>query len=269
MNEDTHAIPAGRERLVRVLEHTGDVIRISDVAEALDSSRTQASKQLSRWVEQRWLRRIGPGAYVAAPLDMLDTENVLEDPWILVPHLFSPCYIGGWTAAEHWDLTEQLFRDTLVFTSRNTRARQMERQGATFALRHVTENQIFGTQIVWRSNTKVHVADIHRTIVDIVNNPAWGGGIQHVVDCFVCYKTKRDCTPDILLEYMRRLNNGALYKRMGFLAQLIGLHELTRQCREYMTKGYAQLDHQQNCDHLITQWNLWVPQEWKEQFERL
>ena len=266
MNEDTHEIPAGRERLVRVLKQAGDVIRIRDVAEALGSSRTQAAKQLSRWVEQGWLRRIGPGAYVAAPLDMLDTENVLEDPWVLVPHLFSPCYIGGWTAAEHWDLTEQLFRSTLVCTSRSIRNGQVVRQGAMFALRHVADHQIFGTQTVWRSNTKVQLSDIHRTIVDIVNNPAWGGGIQHVADCFARYITKPEYAPDILLEYMHSMGNGALYKRMGFLAQLKGLDSPARQCREHMTKGYARLDHHQKCDHLITQWNLWVPQDWKELF---
>ena len=24
---------------------------------------------------------------------------------ILIPALFDPAYVGGWTAAEHWDLT--------------------------------------------------------------------------------------------------------------------------------------------------------------------
>ena len=43
-------------------------------------------------------------------------EQVVEDPWILVPALFDPAYIGGRTAAEHWDLTEQIFRDIVVYT---------------------------------------------------------------------------------------------------------------------------------------------------------
>jgi hypothetical protein len=32
----------------------------------------------------------------------------MEDPWMLVPQMFSAAYIGGATAAHHWDLTEQL-----------------------------------------------------------------------------------------------------------------------------------------------------------------
>jgi predicted transcriptional regulator of viral defense system len=64
------------------------------------------------------LQRVGHGLYAAIPLDARATEQVLEDPWVLVPSLFGEAYIGGWTAAEHWDLTEQLFRDTLVFTTK-------------------------------------------------------------------------------------------------------------------------------------------------------
>lgn len=261
-------MPAGRERLVRVLEQAGDVVRISDAAETLGMSRTQASKQLSRWVEQRWLRRIGSGAYLAVPLDMLDAENVLEDPWVLVPYLFSPCYIGGWTAAEHWDLTEQLFRSTLVCTSRTIRTSQVDQQGASFVLRHISTTQIFGTRTIWRRNTKVQVSDIHRTIVDMVNNPAWGGGLQHVSDCFSAYISKPEYSPEKLLDYLERLDNGAVYKRIGFLAQLNGLESLARQCGARITKGYARLDQEQNCDHLITRWHLWVPREWKERFEQ-
>jgi hypothetical protein len=29
---------------------------------------------------------------------------------VLVPTLFGQSYIGGWTAAHHWELTEQFFK---------------------------------------------------------------------------------------------------------------------------------------------------------------
>jgi len=268
MKHSTPTVPPGRERLVRVLEHAGDVIHIHDVAAVLETTRAQASKQLSRWVEQRWLRRIGPGAYIAVPLEMLDVENVLEDPWILVPHLFSPGYIGGWSAAEHWDLTEQLFRTTLVCTSRTIRTSRVDRQGTTFELRHIPKHEIFGTQTVWRQNTKVPVSDIHRTVVDMVNNPAWGGGIQHVTDCFDRYINSPEFNSDKMLNYVQRLDNGALYKRIGFLTELKGLKSAAQEFHQWLTTGYAQLDHDQRCEHLITRWRLWVPRDWQEQFER-
>lgn len=36
--------------------------------------------------------------------------------------VFEPCYIGDWSAAECWDLTEQVFREVVVVTSRQSLA---------------------------------------------------------------------------------------------------------------------------------------------------
>ena len=92
-------LPSGRRKLVAVVRAAGDVIRIDDVVTTLSVGRSEAAKLLARWTSQGWLRRVGRGAYVAAPLDSLDSEHVLEDPWILIPALFAPAYIGGRTAA--------------------------------------------------------------------------------------------------------------------------------------------------------------------------
>jgi predicted transcriptional regulator of viral defense system len=134
--EDTLAqrLPQGRSQLVQVLAASGDVIRISDVTKALSISRTEAAKRLARWREQGWVSRVGAGAYVPASLSTLGTERVLDDAWILVPALFAPAYIGGRTAAEHWDLTEQIFKDVVVITGQAIRQKHLTRQGFDFTL---------------------------------------------------------------------------------------------------------------------------------------
>ena len=146
MNEHLPTLPASRRRLVRVLRQAGDIIRIVDAENALGCTRTEAAKILSRWTAQGWLRRVGPGTYVPASLDSLDSAHVLDDPWILVPALYAPGYIGGRTAAEHWGLTEQIFRDIVVLTVQPVRKKAQTRHGALFALKHVNESTIFGTQ---------------------------------------------------------------------------------------------------------------------------
>ena len=104
-------------------------MHIEDAARALDVPRGRAAKLLSRWTNQGWLRRVGTGTYVPVQLELLDSEQVVQDPWILVPALFAPAYIGGRTAAEHWDLTEQIFRDIVVFTARAVRQKNSSRGG--------------------------------------------------------------------------------------------------------------------------------------------
>lgn len=258
-------LPRGRARLAAVLQVAGDLVTIADAERELALPRVPAAKLLSRWVDQGWVRRVGTGTYVPVPLDLLASEQVVQDPWILVPALFSPAYIGGRTAAEHWDLTEQIFRDTVVFTARPLRQKHVERQGAVFTIKHVHEDKIFGTKTVWRGRTRVDVSDVHRTVIDMLDDPAVGGGIQHVADCFSRYVKRSDYDPEKLIEYADRYGNGAIFKRLGFLAEREGEERmLANAAKARLTKGNAKLDPGLACDRLVTRWRLRVPPSWYE-----
>lgn len=254
---------SGKSRLAAVINAAGDVVHIEDVVAALIVPRTQAAKLLSRWASQGWLRRVGPGAYVVVQLELRDSNQVIQDPWVLVPALFDPAYIGGRTAAEHWDLTEQIFRDILVFTVRSVRQKTVQSQGAVFSLKHVREEFIFGTKTVWRGQTRVQVSDIHRTIVDMLDDPGTGGGIQHVADCFAQYLQREDSDERLLIDYADRLGNGAVFKRLGFLAERHPRgYALLDAAKIRLTKGNAKLDPALDCSRLITRWRLRVPGTW-------
>ena len=256
-------LPPGRAQLVQVLAGSGDVIQIGDVMAALALPRTQAAKRLASWTQQGWLRRVGRGSYVPASLETLGDERVLDDPWVLIPALFDPAYVGGRTAAEHWDLTEQIFKDIVVLTARPLRKTRQERHGTPFTLKHVSEDRIFGTKPVWRHQTKVLVSDVHRTIVDMLDDPALGGGIQHVADCLIAYLARTDRDDERLVSSAVRVGNGAIFKRLGFLAEQhpSGL-PLAERCRPRLTSGNARLDPALPCPRLVTRWHLRIPQRW-------
>ena len=257
-------IPQGRLKLVAVLRNAGDVIRIDDVVSTLCIGRPEAAKLLSRWTSQGWLRRVGPGVYIAAQLDSLESEHVLVDPWVLVPALYAPAYIGGWSAAEHWDLTEQLFRQILVMTAQTVREKCQIRHGAHFMLRHVQERKLFGTKLLWRGRSKVLISDVHRTIVDMLDEPSVGGGIQHVSDCLGAYLRRSDRNDDMLISYAERLGNGAVFKRLGFLAEKhTSAAALADSCRIRLTEGNAKIDPALECSRLLSKWRLWVPKNWE------
>jgi predicted transcriptional regulator of viral defense system len=263
MREQPELRQSGKSKLAAVINAAGDVIHIEDVESTLAVSRTMAAKLLSRWAEQGWLRRVGRGTYVPVGLELRDTEQVVQDPWVLVPALFGPAYIGGRTAAQHWDLTEQIFRDVMVFTARAVRHRRVETQGTVFSLKHIKEDLVFGTKVVWRGQTRIAVSDIHRTIIDMLDDPAIGGGIQHVADCFAQYIRREDCDLRSLINYGDRLRNGAVFKRLGFLAEEHPrAHEFTEAAKVRLTKGYAKLDPALDCTRLVTRWRLRVPKTW-------
>jgi predicted transcriptional regulator of viral defense system len=262
-------LPQGRAQLLKVLSAAGDVIHIDDVANALSVSRVEAAKRLSRWREQGWVSRVGSGAYVPASLDTLGTERVLDDAWVLVPALFAPGYIGGRTAAEHWDLTEQIFKDVVVITGQVIRQKSETRQGFEFMLKHLAPDKIFGTKAIWRHRTKVPVSDVHRTIIDMLDDPAIGGGIQQVADCLNAYLKRSDRDDAKLVSYGDQLGNGAVFKRLGFLAEKrpegAPLVEL---CKARLTSGNAKLDPAMDCQRIVTRWRLAVPDSWKSEGAR-
>lgn len=257
------SLPTRRRKLAAVIRAANDVIEIDDVVATLTTGRLEASKLLSRWAGQGWLRRVGCGAYVPVPLDSLDSQHVLEDPWVLVPTLYAPAYIGGWTAGEHWDLTEQLFRDIIVMTALPVREKRQVRHGTQFMLYHIQERKIFGTRPVWRGRSKVLLSDVHRTVIDMLDNPALGGGIQHVSDCLGAYLRRSDRNDDTLIAYAERFGNGAVFKRLGFLVdQRSDTSHLTDVCLKRLTAGNAKLDTTLRCSRLISKWRLWVPPTW-------
>ena len=82
------------------------------------------ARRLVRYLADRgWLDRVRRGVYVTVPLDAHRSGRRVEDPWVVAATTFGQYYIAGWSAAEHWDLTEQIFRDILVVTSKRPRER--------------------------------------------------------------------------------------------------------------------------------------------------
>ncbi len=251
-----------------MLSAASDVIHVSDVAVTLDLDRIRAAQRLSRWTEQGWLRRVGRGAYVSASMDTMASDLVLDDPWVLVPALFAPAYIAGRTAAEHWSLTEQIFKDIFVMTAQTVRQKRQERHGALFSLKHIDARKIFGIKNTWRHRTQVPVSDMHRTIIDIFDNPAIGGGIQHVAECFASYLQRNDRDDKRLIEYAVSLGNGAVFKRLGFIAEHFpDGAKLSRLCERHLSGGHAKLDPAQDGTQIVPKWRLRLPEGWSHEVE--
>jgi predicted transcriptional regulator of viral defense system len=256
-----------RERLSEVLRGTKGTVNNAQVAQILKISSADATKMLSRWSKKGWLSRVKRGMYVPVPLESRSADVPLEDPWLIAEKLYAPCYIGGWSAAEHWDLTEQIFRTVVVLTSLTPRDRNPLIKGTQYLLCSVNEKKMFGLKPVWRGQVKVSVSDPTRTILDLLAEPRLGGGIRSVQDMLLNYLRSEMKNLDLLVEYADRLGNGAVFKRLGFLLERNAPGESTiiAKCTQRLTKGNAKLAPKQKAERLVTRWQLWVPEHWLEE----
>jgi predicted transcriptional regulator of viral defense system len=258
---------ASRESLGKLLRRATGTISVGQAAEGLGVPRREAATWLARWASQGWLSRVKRGLYVPVPLEARTTDVALEDSWIVAERLFAPCYIGGWSAAEHWGLTEQIFRSIRVMTTQRPRNRKPIIKGTEFVVRTIMPGVLFGTKSVWRGQVRVNVSDTARTVLDMLDDPALGGGLRPTVDVFSNYLKWESKDLDLLLSYAERLDSGAVFKRLGFLLERFAPDKVAaiERCRGRLTQGYAKLDPSLRADQLVTKWRLWIAANWKQE----
>lgn len=232
-----------------------------EAAEVLGIDKRAASRITGYLASRGWLSRVRRGLYVPVPLEATAPEEWRADPWLVATRAFEPCYIGGWSACEHWGLTEQIFREVLVVTGRSQRRSTVQLQGAEFRVVARQPSELFGTRPVWRGRERVELSDPSRTVVDILDDPSIGGGIRHVADVVTEYFASEHRDDDRLLAYIERLGNRTVFKRLGFLLEALGIEapQLIKESRERISAGISALDPSIAAKGRITRrWNLRV-----------
>jgi predicted transcriptional regulator of viral defense system len=220
------------------------VFGVEDAARALDLDHASAGQLLRYLARRGWLARVRRGLYVAVPLDARRSGEWIEDLWVAADRAFSPCYVGGWSACEYWDLTEQLSRTLLVVTARTVHARDMTLQGLPVRLTSRPHDKLFGSTPVWRGQARVAVSDPSRTIIDILDDPRLGGGMRNGADVLAQYMASPHRDDALLISYGDRLGNRTVFKRLGYLIELLGVQApaLVDGCLQRRSQGVTSLD---------------------------
>ena len=252
---------ASRSQLSRLLRDNPSVVTPSEAAAVLGLTPALAARRLAAWSRAGWLARIRRGAYVPVPIESESPDIALDDPWAVAAVMFEPCYIGGWSAAEHWGLTEQIFSSLCVMTTRRPRDRKPVLRKAKFDLHTVPTTHFIGLKTVWRGGTRVQLSDPARTLIDMMADPALGGGIRHVAEMLTTLLHDHPKESAKLADHAAKLRIGAVYKRLGFLLQRDHPDQasLIAECQAKLTTGYAKLDPALPTDRLVTAWRVWVP----------
>lgn len=240
----------------------GGLITPRRAADVLGVPAHSASALLASLTRRGWLARARRGLYLILPLEAGERgPHVVEDPWVLAIELYAPCYIGGWSAAEHWGFTEQIFRPTFVATAAGIRTTKQIILGAEFHLARVPLRRVEAVTLEWRGAVKVPVSDRETTIADALANPAWVGGIRHLADLVAAYRASANWNPAKLIRCLQSRGSGAAYKRLGLITEILFPDEaqLIATCHEHQTSGNVRLDPAiRTRGRLSKRWGLWV-----------
>ncbi len=146
-----------RESLSRLHRSHSGPFGINEATTTLELPRAKVRALLCYWSSRGWLSRICQGTYITVPLNAANPSEWREDPWIVANAIFFPGYIGGWSACEHWGMTEQIFSDVVVFTSSPVHNRTPVIKGTKYVVITIPEKKLFSLSLVWRNNTKQYV----------------------------------------------------------------------------------------------------------------
>jgi len=237
------------------------VITSADASKSLGFDAKNTAAKLASLTKRGWLHRVRRGVYLVVPLEAEPGKpGTAADPWILAQEIFSPCYIGGWSAAGYWELTEQIFRPTLVVTAAAVRSKSIEMLGQEYRLFRVPGSRVRIETSVWRDSVKVKVSSRERTIVDCLRNPALSGGVGHLILMMMEYANHPEHDFKKLLSEAREAESGAVWKRLGYLIEMLWPKEesIINEAYRKLTAGNVKLDPSIKArGKLVKRWGVW------------
>lgn len=265
MRVDSGLIPSGinqhNRALLERLHRHGGVLSVDETARVLEIDRLQAGRLLVYLARRGWLSRLQHGLYVPVPLGASWPGDWVPDPFVVAERIFSPCYIGGWSAAQHWGLVPQLSNAVSVVTVGSLRRRHVLIQGVPYRVTARLPRVLFGTATIVRGGTEVQLSDPARTLVDLLDDPKLAGGVRVTAQAVVHYLSSEHRDRGLLVDYGDRLGNRALFKRLGYILEQQGLDApgLMEACLRRRSSGLVSLDPSvKSSGRIVRRWGLRV-----------
>lgn len=260
-----------RTRLAAVIKHFKGCFNSSDVSNCLEITKAKARGLLALWCKNGWVQRIKAGVYIPVELSAESPNDVVVDPWIIATQLYSPCYIGGWSACQFWRFTDQIFSSVIVLTAKRVNTTEQITGSTNFIIKKQDSKKIFGLKTVWKDAIKVLVSDPHKTIIDLLNNPSVGGGIRSVAEMLQKYFQSELLNTTTLLEYADQMKNKTIFKRLGYLLSVLNPSQtsLIDHCKKKISQGNSEIDPSLKGNRLIKKWRLWLPEDFENTLEAI
>lgn len=171
--------------------------------------------------EKGWVQRIEGGKYALLNI----TGDLHRNSYLVAMKLVEPACIAYWSALNYYGLTEQLPRTVFVQTPKRKTAK--EALDVQYQFITVSPFKFFGIRKEWLRTEARHlffnITDLEKTLVDCFDYPEYCGGIT---ECAKGLVNAKNLDIEKILSYAGKMKNGAIVKRIGFVAELFGLEAI-------------------------------------------
>ncbi len=202
-----------------------------DIERLMDIEKRKCYQLVYRMKQKGLISEIENGKYVViVPPPEPDILSIAS-------YLVFPAYVSFWTALSFHGFTEQL--PMTIFIATTKRKQKMECHGTQIRFVTLSPSRFFGYTEV----DGIIMADREKSLIDSLLFPRYAGGMVEVAKCLS--NAWREINTKILIDYVLRMENKSLTKRIGYLIKVLDLPiktSLVRQLKDDIGKGYSLLD---------------------------
>lgn len=245
--------------MVSLSERDRRIFTIGEAADMLGTSPKVTRDLVYHLVRRKWLKQLERGKYMVLPLASGLEGIYTEHEFLIAASLIAPYYISYWTALSYYGFTEQVART--IFVATREQKRPVEVSGITFRFVRLSKHKFFGFVQEWIEDKQVNIASREKTLADCLDLPQYCGGVTEAIKGLWYGYEEKTLDWDTLTEYAERMGNRTIFKRLGYLAEVLELpiEEHIDLWNSKISSGYSTLDPTMGkTGSYNTRWNLLV-----------
>jgi predicted transcriptional regulator of viral defense system len=221
-----------------------DFFTLKEAVEMLpDKDYATVRKLLSDMTKRGLIMRIKDGLYHRIPYEQQPDQYFPN--WHLTAEAIAQpreYYIGFYSALDIHGLITQPSMTEQVVTWERVKPKTQQVKNVRFEFITLSKSRFFGYKKQWIDNFhKVNCSDLEKTFLDCLYKPDYAGGITEITQAL--YKSREKLQSARFQEYLEKFNIQAVYKRLGFIVNELGLfQELQDFITEKISSSYTPLD---------------------------
>jgi predicted transcriptional regulator of viral defense system len=241
-NTETHRKGIGKKEtllLTELARQNKPIFNVKDASAILKESPYLTLHQLKR---KKWILAIKGGLYAIVPLDIgvKGAESFIVHDFSIASHLTKPYYIGFWSALNYHGLSDQIPASVFICTTKAKKPISV--LNSKFVFVQLTKGKFVGIEKIVIEGGGVNISDKDKTIVDCLDHPEHGGGIDEVAKAI--YFNHGELDFGKIRAYAIKTKSVAVFKRLGFILEATDLLDKYVATFESirLTEGYPALD---------------------------
>ena len=208
---------------IKLLEQLKEkaVFNISDIERITSSNGKYAKVILSRLKKRNLIKHLSKNLYTT-------NENI----YLISSNLVYPSYISFWSASAFLGYTEQILKNIQIATTRKIKEINFE----GYCIKFIKIKEFFGFKKINTEKGDIFVAEDEKLIIDSLLRYKELGNFDEIKKVFESSKIKKEK----IIDYLKRINNQTLLKRVGYLLDKIKKIDLSDEFK--LDKNYILLN---------------------------